>query len=184
MMTRWMAAIAAGIDQAAQAQTFPGVVTGRVVLSGEINVVDADMLEIGEFRIQLADIEAPDADERCEADEAGSPDCGLTALSATLDLIQALSELPCVLDDMRGRNTLIATCRSEDLEPSGLDTESTNLGEVLVLLGFARASSAAEDVGFYRLSEMAAQSAGRGFWACDAATPRGWERDKRELCGN
>jgi endonuclease YncB( thermonuclease family) len=150
---------------------------------GALIFEDADTAVIGELRVQLFGIKAPDVDENCVARRDDEASCGLLALTATLELVDGIDPLDCLIVAAE-EDTLIAHCLSDEFDDVPLDRESNNLAEILVLQGWARADDKFDgpEFGRFRVAELAAQQAEIGFWDCDESTPRSWSSDKNKLC--
>ncbi len=126
-------------------------------------VVDGDTLKIGENRIRLHGIDAPESRQKCR-DEAGKPwPCGQQAKAALAARIGA-SPLFC---HEKGRDSYartLAVCFVEDID----------LNRFMVENGWAVAYRAySRD---YAAAEGEAKSNRRGIWAGKFEMPRDWRK--------
>jgi len=126
-----------------------------IVVSGAARVVDGDTVSIGQQRIRLFGIDAPELSQQC-----GPWQCGREAKMGLTRIIGA-SELRCVGDAHDAYGRLIATCR--------LDHE--DVGRVLVRNGMAFAYTAFSTR--YENEELLARTEGLGVWA-HPATKAPW----------
>jgi len=165
------------------AQAFSGfsdVPRAEVRLDGILTAIDGDTLRVDDRDIGLFGIDAPELSERCQGGTDFRGECGLEALRVVLELIANIDTLECVIRDISRSREILATCRSQDFDVSESDLDTTDLAEIMVGKGLARPES--DDIARYRIAELNARREGRGFWACDATTPPGWNDVKRNLC--
>ena len=148
-----------------------GVVAATVAASawaGEppVRIVDGDGLTIGELRVRLWGIDAPELDQTCE--RGGSEyACGVIAREVLRGLV-ADDKPACrtVNRDRYGR--IVARCT----------VAGHDLGSMMVNAGWAvdyrRYSS-----GTYQLEQERAQDAGRGLWGGIFVPPWEWRKQTR-----
>lgn len=134
-----------------------GMPAGAV--AGKSRVIDGDTLDVGNRRIRLAGIDAPEREQQC-IDAAQQPTaCGKTSRD-TLDNLVGKGPVTCAPIEMDRYGRVVATC-----EFNGAD-----LGEVMVTAGQAVAS------GRYGPLEDEAKAARRGIWAGSFDRPADWRR--------
>ena len=127
-------------------------------LAGRVRVADGDSLVLGDARIRLEGIDAPELAQACGRDGGEYP-CGREAREALSRLI-AGREVTCESrqNDRYGR--MLAVCVAGGVE----------LNRAMVEAGWAVA------YGGYRDAEDAARRAGRGLWAGAFERPQEWRR--------
>lgn len=124
-------------------------------IEGRARIIDGDTLEIGETKIRLNGIDAPEHGQKCE-----SWTCG----SAATDRLAALAEgaaLRCEAGSLDGYGRTIATCWAGSID----------IGAVMVSEGLAWAFVRYSDA--YVSQEAEAKAAGRGVWRYASIPP--WE---------
>lgn len=161
-MSRWM--VAPFLVLALLLGSVP-VVTGAAT---GMRVVDGDTLVLGQDRIRLLGIDAPESGQLCTRLDGAPWACGAAATVELSHLI-ARGGLTCAGQrrDIYGRR--LARCRG----PAG------DLGQVLVARGLATAFG--DDAAFYVKAERQAADAGLGIWE----NPAGYVRphpDQRTGC--
>ncbi len=124
---------------------------------GTVRVIDADTLDVGDVRVRLHGIDAPEIGQPCTVN-AQTRDCGRWARDA-------------VLLQFEGRQ---ATCEQVDTDRYGRVVASCvvdgrDMGAVIVSEGWAWAYRRYSDA--YDLDEKAAAVAGRGLWAFEIDRP-------------
>ncbi len=125
-------------------------------LNGQVRVVDGDTLRLGDRRLRLMGIDAPEIRQRCRKDgfEYG---CGVDSASFLRGLIAGQP----------------VRCKGEGIDRYGRDlvrctAQGVDLNEAMVRSGHAVA------FGDYRLAEAEARSAGAGLWAGEFQAPKEW----------
>ena len=131
-------------------------------LTGSARVIDADTIEIGDTRIRLYAVDAPEGAQRCYV--GGSPKrCGASASDALEDWIAGRT-VACIGFDTDPYGRTVATCR----------VGGEDVGRWLVQNGYAVAyRDFGED---YVCDEAEAERAGRGIWASVFIAPSQWRR--------
>ena len=125
-------------------------------ISGVMRVVDGDSLALGDRRLRLKGIDAPELQQRCRKD-GFDYGCGADSASHLRGLI--------------GRNDV--DCRAEGTDRYGRDlvrcvAAGVDLNETMVRSGHAVA------FGDYELAESLARSESAGIWAGDFEMPKQW----------
>lgn len=125
-------------------------------VSGPARVVDGDSLVIGDRRLRLKGIDAPELKQRCRRD-AFDYGCGIESASYLRGLIGS-RQVDCTAEgiDRYGRD--LVRCRA-----GGVD-----LNEAMVRSGHAIA------FGDYQRAETLARSEAAGLWAGEFETPKQW----------
>jgi endonuclease YncB( thermonuclease family) len=132
-------------------------------VSGAARVTDGDTILIGEERIRLEGIDAPETDQRCLDQEHQPFLCGLRARDVLVDLIGGAR----------------VTCEGQDLDQYGrwlmvCSTGGREVNEEMVksgwALAFVRYSSR------YAAQEQFARESARGLWAGAFIAPWDWRR--------
>ncbi len=132
---------------------------------GAVRVIDGDTLQIGETRVRLFGIDAPELGQVCIAVEV-EQDCGAQSKNYLKQLILG-REINCELisKDRWGRD--ISRCAVGDLD----------IGYQMVEQGWAIAYREYADE--YVPAENLARSTKRGIWATRFQEPSEWRRTKR-----
>lgn len=126
---------------------------------GRAFVVDGDSLQIGEERIRLDGIDAPELRQACRR-SSGEFDCGRQSRNHLRDLING-RRVNCIGWEYDRYDRLLAECRVGE----------TDLNRRMVADGWATA------YGGYEAEEAEARRQGDGMWAGDFDTPRQWRVD-------
>jgi endonuclease YncB( thermonuclease family) len=137
-----------------------------VLLQGEARAIDGDTLQLGDTRLRLHGIDAPELRQTCEHNAGEAWSCGRRA---ALELAAALSgaEVHCISRERDRYQRLIATCWA-----AGRD-----IGQSLVAHGWA--------VAYRRFSpdyvseEELARYLAQGMWAGRFDMPWEWRRARR-----
>lgn len=149
-MTRTLHFVAA-LTSLSIALTAPAPAADQTEVSGVARVIDADILAIGNQRIILWGIDAPERNQTCSL--AGR---NWGCWQAAVRKLQTLAEDRSVRCTSRAQpdplGRIFATCT----------TGATDLGEAMVKSGLARAFRKQSDL--YRAAEEEAKSANLGLW--------------------
>lgn len=132
-----------------------------MILSDTAIVVDGDTLRLGQERVRLNGIDAPERRQTC-----GAAACGETARAWLARLIEGKLVI-CEGSTRDKYRRLVAVCR----------VDGADLGQAIVKAGWAvayRRYSAA-----YVPAEQDAQRARRGLWASGFDLPADWRRAHR-----
>lgn len=135
-------------------------------VSGPVRVIDGDTFDVGETRVRLHGIDAPELDQTCTANSGGDWPCG----EFVRDVLR---------DSYQGQ---IATCQEVDTDRYGRMVakcfiNGRDVGEDIVLSGYAEAYR--QFSWDYDLAEKTAQIAGVGLWSSDMQTPSAFRADQR-----
>jgi endonuclease YncB( thermonuclease family) len=133
-------------------------------ISGRVTVVDGDSFEIGETRVRLNAIDAPEGRQTCVRGGAIWR-CG-TAAAAKLRALVAGRTVSCTKKDEDSYHRMVAVCSNG----------SADLGSAMVSAGLALAYRQYGDD--YAAEENAARAARRGLWASEFTPP--WELRRSE----
>ena len=129
-------------------------------LEGRAQVTDGDTIRIGEARIRLKGIDAPEMGQRCS--RAGrSYACGETARRALIELVSA-NNVRCRAAGRDRYQRILARCT----------VNSTDIGTYMVESGWA--VSYGRD---YDAEEARAQERGVGLWEGEFERPQDWRRE-------
>lgn len=137
-------------------------------LTGPVRVVDGDTIRLGEHRIRLHGIDAPESDQACLDPQGAAWACGDAATERLAALIGD-DPVYCSERDIDRYQRIIGECFAD----------GSNLNAALVAEGFAFAYRR------YSLDyaglEDEARSAGRGIWAGNVQAPWEHRRDPQHL---
>jgi len=131
----------------------PGPLTGRV------RIVDGDTLRLGEVRVRLDGIDAPEHGQTC-ADAAGARwPCGAAATERLVRLVGG-RPVTCVPSGHDRYGRIVATCRAGERDLAAAQVEG----------GLAVAERR------YLAQELAARTSRSGIWAGRFERPADWRR--------
>ena len=146
----------------AQADT---VVSGR-----HYRVVDGDTIHIGEHKIRLLGIDAPEREQECRGANGGTWACGRGATAMLRNLLEgSAAGVSCVIEGEDRYRRLLGVCYAGSAG-TGIDVQ-----RALVRAGLAVAEYDAR----YRADESRAKSEKRGLWAGEFKRPRDWRAERR-----
>ena len=132
-------------------------------LKGKPRIVDGDTIWIGETKIRLHGIDAPETKQECQQADGSHYRCGEASTDA-LRVLVGSDPVRCEGDTYDRYKRLIATCYSGNV----------NLNAELVRQGWALAYRRySKD---YVSAEKEAQEAKRGMWAGEFEPPWEWRR--------
>jgi endonuclease YncB( thermonuclease family) len=133
----------------------------RGELSGRAFASDGDSLRIGDERLRLLDIDAPELDQTCRR-EGLDWACGRAARDRLAQL--ADGNLQCSTFGRDQYQRLLAVCRADDVD----------INAQMVREGLAVSSNG------YGREEREAREAGQGIWAGEFVHPRAWRDGARQ----
>jgi endonuclease YncB( thermonuclease family) len=137
-------------------------------VSGRAQISDGDSFHLGNDRVRLLGLDAPELDQTCTDAKGADWSCGHGARDKLMALIAAKS-LICQPDGHDRFGRILANCQ----------VDGHDLGAQMVEAGLA---ISADD---YGREERAARAAGRGLWAGPFISPRAWrDAHGREAEGN
>ena len=126
-------------------------------VSGTVSVVDADTIDVGNVRVRLHGIDAPEIGQPCVMD--GQPrDCGQWARDVVVARFDG-RRATCQQRDIDRYGRVVAVCR----------VDGQDIGAAIVSDGLAWAYRRYSDA--YDLEEKGAAVAGRGLWAFEIDRP-------------
>lgn len=135
-------------------------------ITGMPRITDGDTLRIGDARIRLHGIDAPETDQHCKDGQRFVP-CGTFATEALSTLIGD-GPVVCAVVDVDRYERAVATCFSQ---------HGVNLNDAMALEGWAIAMPRYSDA--YIPSTATARADGRGVWAYDFHAPSDWRKGVR-----
>lgn len=141
------------------------------VLRGIASVSDGDTLRVGETRVRLFGVDAPETHQSCDIDTRDTWACG-EAAADRLRVLVAGQEVTCVVADEDRYGRRVARCAAG----------GTDLGAELVREGLARAYTRFGDD--YAALEEQARTGGIGLWHGTTEAPWDYRAEKREKIEN
>ena len=129
-------------------------------VSGLARASDGDSFRLGNDRIRLLGLDAPELAQDCTAESGQTWPCGRAARARMAELLAA-GPADCRPEEIDQYGRLLATC----------SIDGRDLGATLVAEGLAVSS------GRYWTEEEAARNARLGIWSGDFAAPRTWRDD-------
>ena len=135
-------------------------------VSGRAQVSDGDSFRLGEDRIRLLGLDAPELSQTCTDAVGASWPCGGVARDRMSDLLKS-GTITCKPEENDRYGRLLARC----------EIRSKDLGATMVAEGLAIAS------GDYGAEEAAARAARLGIWAGGFTLPRDWRDDHPRPAG-
>jgi len=148
--------------------------TGRIdgeAIAGAVRVVDGDSLEIGDARIRLFGIDAPELRQLCRSADGHDVTCGLAARDALGQLIGG-RPVSCTPAEARSYDRIVAVCT---VDGNDSRRDGTDLSEAMVRAGHA-IELPAHSKGRYAAAEREARDARRGIWAGHFERPSEWRQ--------
>lgn len=134
---------------------------GGTQIGGRAQAVDGDTIRLGDERIRLAGIDAPEHDQTCTQADGSSWACGKAATTLLAETLRA-GGVECNGSERDRYDRLVATCTI-----AGADLSAAMVRDGLALADWA-----------YKAEEQEARSAGRGIWSGSFQTPRDWRANK------
>lgn len=139
------------------------------VIAGTARVTDGDSLSVGNMRVRLFGIDAPEGRQLCK-DAAGQDyTCGLAAREALAGLTGD-KLVSCAPAEGPSYDRVVARCTVDDANNGKVD-----LSEAMVRAGRA-IELKAHSKGRYAAAERAAREAQRGLWAGTFERPSQWRQ--------
>ena len=129
-------------------------------VSGQGRVSDGDSFRLGDDRIRLLGLDAPELAQECARADGQTWSCGRAAHDRMAQLLAA-GPADCRPEDADRYDRLLATCL----------VAGRDLGSTMVAEGLAVAA------GRYWVEEAAARRDRLGIWAGDFEAPRNWRDD-------
>jgi endonuclease YncB( thermonuclease family) len=129
-------------------------------LSGLVRVIDGDTISIGETRVRLEGIDAPESEQTCKRKWFGSWPCGATATSALAKLVEGRP----VSCDPRGHDKygrVLAICYADGKD---INAQMVRQGLAWAFVKYSKS---------YVTEEAQARAEGIGIWQGDAVPA--WE---------
>lgn len=129
-------------------------------LVGMARAADGDSLRLGEKRVRLIGIDAPELDQACWRDDGSEWACGRVARDHLAAILMGAT-ISCTPqgEDKYGRT--LANC----------EADGRDLGAIMVSDGLAVADSD------YLAEQLSARASGKGIWAGRFTNPREWRKD-------
>jgi endonuclease YncB( thermonuclease family) len=134
-------------------------------LTGQALVVDGDSIELGDVRVRIFGIDAPELSQPCKDAKGETYRCGSLAASVLEEEIGGRA-VTCFPNDTDHYGRVVATC-----QVAGRD-----LGDVMVRRGLAVAYERYSSR--YIEAEAEARRARRGIWAGNFDLPEDWRHRK------
>ena len=129
-------------------------------MAGNARASDGDSFRLGDNRVRLLGIDAPELAQDCAAADGSSWSCGRAARDRMAALLSG-GAVDCRPEDRDQYDRLLARC----------SVAGDDLGALMVAEGLAIAA------GLYWQEEAAARAAGRGIWAGGFDKPADWRDD-------
>lgn len=145
--------------------SLPSAVRPNDLLSSRIKVIDGDTLDLGDTRIRLDGIDAPEIAQRCLTTAGESWRCGRSARDALTKMIGS-AQVHCQREGTDGYDRVIATCFAH----------GRNLNEAMVTQGHALAF--VKYSARYSPQEAEARRTKAGIWAGFFETPWAYRSSK------
>ncbi len=131
-------------------------------LAGYARASDGDSLRLGEERVRILGIDAPELDQTCTTRSGNSWACGRASKDFLMNIL-AENPIDCMWDARDKYGRVLATCRVDDRD----------IGKMMIDAGMAISYSD------YAAEEARARSNRVGIWAGDFITPRQWRDGQR-----
>lgn len=134
------------------------------VPGGSFRIIEGDVLSLGNLRVRLVGIDAPEVAQQCMTADGGLWECAAEAEDRIRDMLRSADRVECFSNEQDSYGHYLASCKAD-----GLD-----VGALLVAEGLAWPD---EDQGHYLSEAAQAQAAGRGIWQAETPTPAEWRKE-------
>ncbi|AZV77317.1 thermonuclease family protein [Parasedimentitalea marina] len=124
-------------------------------------VIDGDFLALGNLRIRLVGIDAPDSAQRCNTPDGSSWDCSAQSSDRARDVIHMAERVECFTSENGNHGLYVASCQAD----------GSDVGALLVGEGLAWPE---QDEGYYLAESNVAQTEGLGIWQAYTQPPWEW----------
>ncbi len=136
---------------------------------GPARAIDGDTIEVGGRRIDLFGIDAPEKEQFCLKRKKAEPwDCGIAAQIRLMRLLQR-QEVRCEKKGSASDGAIIARCTINEAD----------LGQMMILQGFAFAAQGSGPANIYKRAERGAEAVREGMWKRRFVKPWEWRAGKR-----
>lgn len=147
-----------------------------VITGDQFRVVDGDTVHIGNHKIRLIGIDAPERHQQCRNDENIRWDCGRVATDMLAGMLESADGgIRCVITGRDKYQRLLGTCYA-NMGDGGSVEGGIDVQKALIRSGFAVAEYADQ----YIPDEEAARKAERGIWSGCFTRPKKWRRKHRD----
>lgn len=136
----------------------------HAALVGPARVIDGDTLIIGQQRVRLFAMDAPESDQSCRDQSGRAYACGAAATAALRQLIGS-RDVSCVRKG-QSYNRMVGQCHVGDVD---VGREMVRLGHAIAVPQFSR---------IYVADEMVARAQQRGMWAGQFERPDEYRRQQ------
>jgi endonuclease YncB( thermonuclease family) len=163
-------------DKSAPVETGTGA-----TIAGTARVTDGDSLEIGNVRVRLFGIDAPEFRQLCKDASGRDYTCGVAARETLAGLIDD-RQVACTPAEGPSYDRVVAVCRVDGTGQDQRQGQGQNhaSGQVDLSEAMVRAGRAIElkahSKGRYAAAERSARDAGRGLWAGAFERPSQWRQ--------
>ncbi|MEP2716637.1 thermonuclease family protein [Pseudophaeobacter sp.] len=148
-------------------QQLAGVMNPFLSVPGEaFRIVEGDSLALGNLRIRLVGIEAPEMAQRCNALNGVPWECAAESEDRMRDILRSAEQVECFSNDRNSYGDYVASCTAD-----GEDVAAR-----LVAEGLAWPD---EERGYYLPELAAAQAEGLGIWQAETPTPFEWRMQQK-----
>jgi len=137
---------------------------GSEKTSGQPQVMEGDILKVGEQVFRLYGIDAPELAQTCKGPKR-EYNCGRIAATGLMDLTAGVKTVTCEKQGVGPDGVTVARC----LDPEGFD-----LSRQMIYTGWAMALPSAS-AGFHQL-EAKSRQAKRGLWKGEVMPPWDWRK--------
>ena len=134
------------------------------VPGGSFRIIEGDFLALGNLRIRLVGIDAPEVAQQCNSAGGGHWECAAEAEDRIRDMLASAERVECFSNEQDSYGHYLASCKADGLDVGGL----------LVAEGLAWPD---EGQGHYLSEAAQAQAASRGIWQAETPTPSEWRKD-------
>lgn len=143
-------------------QQLSGRIGPLVSVPGEaFRVIDGDVLSLGNLRIRLVGIDAPETAQRCNTAQGDFWECSAQAEDRARGIMRSAERVECFSNEQDSYGYYLASCKAD----------GQDIGALLVGEGLAWPKP---DQGYYQAELALAQAGNTGIWQAHTQPPWEW----------
>ena len=128
-------------------------------------IIDGDLLALGNLRIRLVGIDAPESAQQCNTSSGAFWDCSAQSSDRVRNIVHLAERVDCFTSENGNHGLYIASCQAD----------GSDVGALLVGEGLAWSD---QDEGYYLSETTVAQTEGLGIWQAYTQPPWEWRMEQ------